>query len=120
MERTKLVVVFSDEMSADDIYLLIKDMEETGLTLCEIFDDGNKMIVEVNSEIPDPDFKGTFEEYWMAVLNDSKCPCCHPVEESPIAVWEVLRLTAFIKNDLDLNAEGVYKNIWIKYLPDYL
>jgi hypothetical protein len=117
MEKTKLVVVFSDEMPTEDIHLLIKDVEETGLILREIFDDGTKMIVEVNSEIPDSDFRGTFEEYWMAVLNDSKCPCCYPLEDTAIAVWEVIRLKDFIKKDLDLNADigGVYKDIWNKY-----
>jgi hypothetical protein len=119
MERTKLVVVFSDEMPEEDINLLIEDVEETGLTLVEIFDSGNKMIVEVDSELPDdPDYKDeTLETYWMAVLNESKCPCCHPLENTAIAVWEVIQLKDFIKKDLDLNADigGVYKDIWSKY-----
>lgn len=117
MDKTRLVVVFDDEESKEDIDLLIHSVDETGLILKEIFDDGNKMIIEVSSEIPDPDFKGNLEEYWMSVLNDSKCPCCSPVEDTQIVVWDVIRLTVFIKRDLELNANigGIYKDIWSKY-----
>ena len=119
MERTKLVVVFSDEMPEEDIKLLLEDVEETGLTLLKIFDDGNKMLVEVDSELPnDPDYAFLdLEHYWMVVLNESKCPCCHPLENTEIAVWGVIQLKDFIKKDLDLNTDigGVYKDIWSKY-----
>ena len=98
MERIKLVVVFDDEESDENIDLLIEDLEETGLTEICRFDDNNKMIVEVNSEIPDPDHLGTLEDYWMSVINDSKCPCCHPIEETTIAVYSVMRLSDFQKN----------------------
>jgi hypothetical protein len=116
--REEIVVVFSDEMPDEDIQLLAEDVEETGFMILEVFDNGNKVIADIPSEIPDPDFKGTLEEYWMDVLNETKCPCCHPIEESQIAVWAVYRLKDYIKKDKKSNPRigGAYRDIWEKYL----
>ncbi len=126
--REEIVVVFSDEMDDEELQLLAEDVAETDFMILEVFDSGNKLIADVPSEIPDPDFKGTLEEYWMDVLavyrlkdfikNETKCPCCHPIEESQIAVWAVYRLKDFIKKDKKLNPKigGAYRDIWEKYL----
>jgi hypothetical protein len=116
--REEIVVVFSDEMDEDELALLAEDVEETDFMILEVFDAGNKLIADVPSEIPDPDFNGTLEEYWMDVLNDSQCPCCDPRVDSEISVWAVYRLKDFIKKDKKLNPKlgGAYRDIWEKYL----
>jgi hypothetical protein len=114
-----LVAIFTDENSQEDLDLLFTDLEETSCEKVLVFDDGNKVVMRVPDEIPDPDFVGTIEEYWMFVMNDSRCPCCHPSEESDVsAVHEVKTLKQFREYSNRLNnGEGPYEEL-LKDLKD--
>jgi hypothetical protein len=112
-----MVAEFADEVSREDLDLLFEDLEETSCEEVLAFDDNAKVVFSVPDEIPDPDFPGTIEEYWMGVMNDSKCPCCYPAQDA-CAVYEVLPLDEFRKrSNQDNNGHGPYEDL-LKDLKD--
>lgn len=113
-----MVAVLAEEVSSEDLDLLFEDLEEISCEKVLAFDDNAKVVIRVPNEIPDPDYPGTLSEYWTAVMNDSKCPCCHPLEETACAVYEVIPLDEFREqSNRDNNGFGPYENL-LKDLVD--
>jgi hypothetical protein len=92
----ELVVVFEDEMDRETIHMLTEDLQETGLQELARFDDGNKLVVAVPDQVPDPDYQGSLTNYWHAVIDDSLHPCCVPEGEDAIGVYAVYILEDFL------------------------
>jgi hypothetical protein len=118
-ESMKLVAIFADENSEEDLDTLFKDLEETSCEKIFSFDDGNKVVMEVPSEIPDPDWEYSLEDYWMGVMNDSSRPCCYPSEELSISmeVYKVKTLDKFWEDSVKLNnGKSPYESVFKEHL----
>jgi len=99
-----IVICFEDEMDEETLELLYEDLEETGFQLVMEFDDGAKIVANVPDEVPDPDYPGTVEDYWEAVINESMFPCCDGGKtETDCGVYCVKTLKQFREDDQKLN-----------------
>ena len=112
------VAVFVDEQSEEAIEELFDDLEECGIEVVNIFDDGVKVIFSAPMDYPYEKIlllpQDSATEYWADVLNDSINSCCNPTENyTPICAY-VLTLDEYIKKDQaeqDGQYESEYKEI---------
>lgn len=99
----RLVVVFSDELDPETVYMLFDDLQETSIQEVIQFDDGNKLVVDVPDEIPDPNYLATLETYWKNVIEESLNPCCKAETDYQVHVHAVYTLKKFLEKDQRLN-----------------
>lgn len=99
-ECEKFVVVFGDELTVDELEMILKETDESGVDLLLATDKNTKICIKAPVLPADADIQDPLV-YWFQVFEEVTHPCCGSGVET--TVEKVMFLKDFVRFDVVLN-----------------